>query len=96
MKNCNTNLIVINYLKNNYIVFISSDDVNTLYKLADYSIISSRRTIKYDSSENIYTNVKDLIKMDLEIPDLSYITYKAKEDKKVKEFPIQQGALALC
>ena len=77
---------IINYLKNNYIVFISSDDVNTLYKLADYSIISSRRTIKYDSSENIYTNVKDLIKMDLEIPDLSYITYKAKEDKKVKLF----------
>ena len=77
---------IINYLKNNYKVFILSDDVNVLYKLADYSIISSRRTIKYNNSDKIYTNVKDLIKMDLDIPDLSYITYKAKEEKKVKLF----------
>lgn len=77
---------IIAYLKQNYIVFISSDDVNILYKLADYSIISSKRTIKYDSTDTIYTNVNDLIKMNLDIPILSYITYKAKEEKNVKLF----------
>ena len=77
---------IINYLKNNYIVFIQSDDVNALYKLADFSIVISRRTIKYDDCDKIYTNVKELKKMDLDIPDLSYITYKAKEEKKVKLF----------
>ena len=77
---------IINYLKNNYIVFIQSDDINVLYKLADFSIVISRRTIKYDDCDKIYTNVKELKKMDLDIPDLSYITYKAKEEKKVKLF----------
>ena len=86
LKNQKKYINIIKYLKTNYIVFISSDDVNVLYELADYSIISSRRTIKYDICDNIYTNVKDLIKMDLEIPDLSYITYKAKVEKKVKLF----------
>ena len=77
---------IINYLKNDYKVFISSDDVNYLYKLSDYSIISSKRTIKYDNSDKIYTNVKELMKMEFDIPDLSYITYKAKEDKNIKLF----------
>ena len=77
---------IINNLKNNYIVFIQSDDINVLYKLADFSIVISRRTIKYDDCDKIYTNVKELKKMDLDIPDLSYITYKAKEEKKVKLF----------
>ena len=77
---------IINYLKNNYKVFISSDDVNYLYKLSAYSIISSKRTIKYDNSDKIYTNVKELMKMEFEIPDLAYITYKAKEDKNIKLF----------
>lgn len=75
---------ILTYLKDKYIVFISSDDVNTLYKLCDLSIISSKKTIKYDDTDKIYTNVKDLIKMNLDIPDLSYITYKAKEEKNVK------------
>ena len=75
---------ILTYLKDKYIVFISSDDVNTLYKLCDLSIISSKKTIKYDDTDKIYTNVKDLIKMNLDIPDLSYITYKAKEEKNIK------------
>lgn len=77
---------IIEYLKENYIVFIASDNVNYLYKYADFSIISSKRTIKYDSTEKIYTNVKSLIKLKLDIPVLPYITYKAKEEKKINLF----------
>ena len=77
---------IVNKLKEKYIVFILSNDVNILYKLSDYSIISSKRTIKYDTNENIYTNVSELIKLDLEVPTLSYITYKAKEEKNVRLF----------
>lgn len=77
---------LINYLKNNYIVFITSEDVNVLYKLGDFSIISSKRTIRFDTCEKIYTNVKDLIKLKLDVPVLSYITYKAKEEKNVTLF----------
>ncbi len=77
---------IINYLKEKFIVFILSDDVNVLYKLADFSIILSKRSFKYDDCEKIYTNVKELIKMNMDIPDLSYITYKAKEDKNIKLF----------
>ena len=77
---------IINYLKEKYLVFITSDDVNVLYKLADYSVLSSRRTIRFDECNKIYTNVKELINLNLSIPDLSYITYKAKEEKNVKLF----------
>ena len=77
---------IINYLKEKYLVFITSDDVNVLYKLADYSVLSSRRTIRFDECNKIYTNVIELIKLNLSIPDLSYITYKAKEEKNVKLF----------
>ena len=77
---------VVEYLKDNYIVFISSDDINYLYRISEYSIISSKRTIKFDNCENIYTNVKDLIKLKLDIPVLSYITYKAKEEKNITLF----------
>ena len=77
---------LINYLKEKYIVFITSRDVNYLYRLSDFSIISSKRTIRYDDSDKIYTNVKDLIKLNLEVPILPYITYKAKEEKIVKLF----------
>ena len=77
---------IIEYLKENYIIFISSDDVNVLYKLSDYSIVSSKRTLRFDTTDKIYTNVKDLIKMKLDIPILSYITYKAKEEKNVSLF----------
>lgn len=77
---------LINYLKNNYIVFIASDDVNVLYKISEYSIINSGKIIRYDLTDKIYTNVEDLIKMNLNIPTLSYITYKAKENKNIKLF----------
>lgn len=77
---------LLNYLKEKYILLISSDDVNVLYKLSDYSIVSSKKTIKYDETDKIYTNVKELTKLNLDIPTLSYITYKAKEEKNVKLF----------
>lgn len=77
---------IINYLKENYIVFITSNDVNVLYKIADFSIITSKRTVRFDDTDKIYSNVKDLIKMNLDIPDLSYITFKAKEEKNIKLF----------
>ena len=77
---------LINYLKENYIIFITSDDVNVLYRLSDFAIISTKRTIRYDSNEKIYTNVKDLLKLKLDVPVLSYITYKAKEEKNINLF----------
>lgn len=77
---------IINYLKENYKVLVTSNDVNVLYKTADYSIITSKRTVRFDDTDKIYSNVKELIKMNLEIPDLSYITYKAKEEKNIKLF----------
>lgn len=78
---------VINYLKElNYIVIICSDDVDVLYKYSDYSIIGTKTIIKYDETDKIYTDVSYLTKHKLSVPTLSYITYKAKEDKKVKLF----------
>ncbi len=77
---------VINYLKNDYVVFVTNEDVNALYSIADYSIISAKKTIKYDTTDNIYTDVAELQKLKLDIPTLPYITYKAKEEKNVKLF----------
>lgn len=77
---------LINYLKEKMVVIILSDDVNYLYKYSDYSILVSKRTIKYGKCDEIYEDVKTLIKLKLDIPDLCYITYKAKEEKNVKLF----------
>lgn len=80
-------LKVINYLKSkDYIVIISSSDVDVLYKNSDYSLISNKSNIKFDTTEEIYSDVKTLMKYKLDIPTLSYITYKAKEEKNVKLF----------
>ncbi len=82
------NLIkVINYLKElDYIVIICSSDVNVLYRYSDYSILSGNTLIQFDTTDEIYTNVGYLIKHNFEVPTLSYITYKAKEEKNVKLF----------
>lgn len=82
------NLIkVINYLKElDYIVIICSSDVNVLYRYSDYSILSGKTLIQFDTTDEIYTNVGYLIKHNFEVPTLSYITYKAKEEKNVKLF----------
>lgn len=82
------NLIkVINYLKElDYIVIICSSDVNVLYRYSDYSILSGNTLIYFDTTDEIYTNVGYLIKLNFEVPTLSYITYKAKEEKNVKLF----------
>lgn len=82
------NLIkVINYLKElDYIVIICSSDVNVLYRYSDYSILSGNTLIHFDTTDEIYTNVGYLIKHNFEVPTLSYITYKAKEEKNVKLF----------
>mgnify|MGYP003571323780 CR=1 FL=1 len=77
---------LINYLKDKMIVIILSDDVNYLYKYSDNSIIVSKRIIKFGKCDDIYEDVKTLIKLKLDIPDLCYITYKAKEEKNVKLF----------
>jgi len=77
---------LINYLKEKAIVIILSDDVNNLYKCSDYSIIVSKRTIKYGTVDEIYEDVENLMKLKMRIPDLPYITYTAKEKKNVKLF----------
>jgi ABC-type multidrug transport system ATPase subunit len=78
---------VINYLKNtNHLVIICSNEVDYLYNIAEYSIIENKSIIKYGLTNEIYTDVSTLIKNKLEVPTLSYITYKAKEDKNVKLF----------
>lgn len=78
---------VINFLKSkNYIVIICSSDVDFLYKNADYSLICNKFNIKYDKTDKIYSDVKMLTKYKLDVPTLSYITYKAKEEKNVKLF----------
>ena len=78
---------IINYLcEINYIVIIRSDDVNVLYKCADYSILATKAIIKYDETDKIYTDVKYLMKHKFDVPTLSYITYKAKEEKNVRLF----------
>jgi len=86
MKNQKRFTKVLEYLKTKYIVFISSNNVNYLYRLSEYSILSSKRSIRYDTNEKIYTNVKDLLKLELEVPTLAYITYKAKEEKNINLF----------
>lgn len=82
------NLIkVINYLKElDCIVIICSSDVNVLYRYSDYSILSANTLIHFDTTDEIYINVGYLIKHNFEVPTLSYITYKAKEEKNVKLF----------
>lgn len=75
------------YLVNKkYIVILVADDIDRLYKYGDYSVISNKTTIKYGKTEDIYSNVDTLLKLKLEVPTLSYITYKAKKDKDVKLF----------
>ena len=84
-KNKNKIIKLLNYLKEKYIVIITGD-VDDLYKYSDYSIISNEFELKYDKTDEIYTDVKTLIKNKLEVPTLSYITYKAKEEKNIKLF----------
>lgn len=77
---------LINYLKEKMVVIILSDNVNDLYKYSEYSILVSKRIIKYGKCDDIYEDVSSLIKLKLDIPDLCYITYKAKNEKNVKLF----------
>ncbi len=77
---------IINYLKKDYFVFIQSSDVDDIHRIADYSIISNKTYMKYDKTEEIYSDVPTLNKYGLDVPTLSYITYKAKEEKNVKLF----------
>lgn len=80
-------IALINYLKiHNYLVIVCSNDVNDLYNISDYSVICNKSNIKYGITDEIYTDVKTLIKYKLNVPTLSYITYKAKEEKNVKLF----------
>ncbi len=75
------------YLKEKkYIIFITSKDVNVLYKLADYSILWNKNNFDYDKTDVLYSNVEKILKFKLEVPLLSQITYKALKDKNVKLF----------
>lgn len=69
-----------------HIVILFSDDVNKLYQYGDYSYIGNKVSSKFNKTDDIYSDVESLIKYKLEIPTLSYITYKAKKDKNVKLF----------
>lgn len=68
------------------VVILLSEDVDILYKYGEYSLISNKTNIKYGKTDDIYTDVDTLIKYKLDVPTLSYITYKAKKDKNVKLF----------
>ncbi len=86
---CNQKKIVkvLNYLKNiGYIIVVCSNNVDYLYNISDYSLIATKSFIEYGDTNDIYTNVEILVKHKLAVPTLSYITYKAKKDKKVKLF----------
>ena len=78
---------LLNYLKgHSYYIFVCSSDIDKLYKLVDNSIIACKTAIKYGTVNEIYSDIDTLVKYKLDIPTLSYITYKAKEDKNVKLF----------
>lgn len=79
--------LLLNYLKENlFVIFVTSKDIDVLYEISDYSIIWNKKVFKYDTTDNIYTNVEFLKKHRFKIPTLSYITYRAKVDKNVKLF----------
>lgn len=75
------------YLKDKkYIILITSNDVNVLYKLADYSVLWNKNNFEYSKTDDLYSDVEKLLKFKLEVPILSKITYKALKDKNVKLF----------
>ena len=75
------------YLKDKkYIIFITSNDVNILYKLADYSVLWNKNNFEYSKTDDLYSDVEKLLKFKLEVPILSKITYKALKDKNIKLF----------
>ncbi len=73
-------------VNNNFTVIVCSKDPDILYSLGEYSIVASDEEIKFDKTDEIYSNVDLLKKLELDVPTLSYITYKAKKDKNVKLF----------
>ena len=75
------------YLKNKrYYIFVSSSDVNVLYKIGDYSLVMWKKYLDYGKCDILYTNVGELIKNGVTPPALPFITYIAKRDKNVKLF----------
>ena len=78
---------VIKYLLDkDYNFIISSESSDILYSLSDYSIVASDDEIIYSKTDEIYSDVDLLKRLNISIPTLSYITYKAKRDKGVKLF----------
>lgn len=75
------------YLKEKkYYIFISSMDVNHLYRLGDYSVVCTKDFFMFGTSDEVFTSVSKLLKNGIDVPILPYITYRAKEDKNVKLF----------
>lgn len=78
---------LLNYLKEKkYIIIITSNDGDILYKISDYSIIWDKGLFIYDTTDNVYTSKEVLTNKNINVPSLPLITYKAKEEKNIKLF----------
>ncbi len=87
LKNQKKLMKVLTYLKNiGYIIVVCSSNIDYLYNISDYSLIATKTFIEFGKTDDIYTDVETLVKHKLEVPTLSYITYKAKKEKNIKLF----------
>ena len=77
----------LDYLKSNDIfVFIVDEDINNIYYTSDMILIKNDKKYLYNSTKNILTNIDLLKELNIDFPDLPYITYLAKKRKNVKLF----------
>lgn len=66
-------------------IVIASHDSEMLYRYTKHLIIlKNHKVIKEGNTKEVYEEVEDLQKEDIEVPDIVLFTYKAKKDKKVK------------
>ncbi len=78
---------IFNYLKSkNYYILITSEDVNSLYELGDYSLVWYKNYVVFDKTDVVYTNVEELLNNKINVPTLSLLTYKVEKEKKVNLF----------
>lgn len=75
------------FINEDKIVIIIDNDINNLYDLTDYILILKDGYIKFEgNTKDILTNVEELTKFGIPVPDLSMITYLAKLKKNIKLF----------
>ena len=78
---------IFNYLKSkNYYILITSEDVNSLYELGDFSLVWYKNYVVFDKTDVVYTNVEELLNNKINVPTLSLLTYKVEKEKKVNLF----------